>query len=199
MSVHWLPAEGYNVFLLDYRGYGISEGKPGVKESVDDAEDAFRELLRRPDIDTIKVILFGQSLGGAVAVNAAARDEVRKHIRGLIIDSAFSSFRQIARDKLSLFWLSYPFQYPLSWLITANYEPLDSIGKLAPLPILMIHGQVDPIVPAYHSDLLFDAAHDPKEIWRVPGVGHIGSLRIPQNRLRFLRYLEKILKNPVVK
>ena len=110
MSVRWLPARGFNVFLLDYRGYGASAGVPTQAGVQDDVDSALRTLLARPDVDPDRVVVFGQSLGGAIAVLSRGAFRLPQHIRALVVESAFASYRQIAREKLADFWLTWPLQ-----------------------------------------------------------------------------------------
>jgi fermentation-respiration switch protein FrsA (DUF1100 family) len=192
-SVYWLPAQRFNVFLLDYRGYGASTGTPSVPGLIEDAEGALRELIHRPDIDTRCIVVFGQSLGGAVATYAIAHSAYRANVRAVILDSTFSSFRLIAREKLASFWLTWPLQWPLSFAFDDTYSPVEAIPALSPIPVLIIHGEQDEIVPKIHAQRLYQAAKEPKALWLMPGAGHIQSLAHPENRERFVRYLRKVL------
>ena len=94
--VAWLPARGYNVLMLDYRGFGRSEGKPTLDGIVEDALAALQYLRTRPEVDRGRLVVFGQSLGGATALRMLARDSAG--VRLAIIDSSFPSYRGIARD-----------------------------------------------------------------------------------------------------
>ena len=88
-SVAWLPARGFNVFLFDYRGYGASGGKPTLAGAQHDTEAAMQVLLLRADIDRSRIVVFGQSLGGALAAYYVAHARSRDAIRALVSDSAF--------------------------------------------------------------------------------------------------------------
>ena len=194
MSVYWLPAEGFNVFLPDYRGYGKSEGKPTLAGLISDAEDSLAWLVRSGRIDNTKIALFGQSLGASIALNVAAKPGNSCCLDAIIIDSGFSTFRGIVRDKLNDIWLSWPLQYPLSFLMHERFNPTDAVKQNA-LPIVFIHGGKDPIVPAYHSDLLFQAAREPKQIWKVPEAGHIEVLQSSEFRKKLVLFLEQHLSD----
>ena len=188
-SVYWLPARGYNVLLLDYRGYGLSDGQPSLSGAIADVQAALRWLLVRTDNGPIVVL--GQSLGGSLGVTAIAEADQAKYIDALIIDSAFSDYRLIAREKLGDFWLTWPLQYPLSWLISARYNPIDAIARISPTPVLIIHGEDDHIVPPHHAHLLYQTAEEPKQLWLVPGSGHIAALGHPDIRDRLVDYLDR--------
>ncbi len=88
----WLPARGYNVLMLDYRGFGKSEGKPTLDGIVEDALAALAHLRTRADVDRDRLVVLGQSIGGATALRMLARDSAG--VRLAIIDSSFPSYRR---------------------------------------------------------------------------------------------------------
>jgi fermentation-respiration switch protein FrsA (DUF1100 family) len=195
-SVYWLPKAHFNVFLIDYRGYGASEGAPTLPGAIDDADSALRTLVARKDIDPHRIVILGQSLGAAIAVYVAAHSEQRSYIRALVVDSSFASYRGIAREKLGGFWLTWPFQWPLSFTVNDDYSPIDAIPLVSPIPVLIIHDGADQIIPEHHATSLFAAAHEPKELWLLPDGGHIQTFNKPANRERFVRYLTRMLDGP---
>ena len=197
MSVRWLPAQGFNVFLLDYRGYGASEGEPSVEGAQEDVNAALRTLLSRRDVNPDRIVVFGQSLGGSIAVYNVAHSPYRRHVRALVVESAFASYRAIAREKLAAFWLTWPLQYPLSWTVSDEYSPSKAVAGISPIPFLIIHGDRDPIVPLHHGQRLYELAREPKQLWVVPGGGHIQAFQLQTNRDRFVAYLTEVLsKSP---
>ena len=199
MSVRWLPARRFNVFLLDYRGYGASEGVPTDAGAQDDVDSALRTLLVRKDVDPDRVVVFGQSLGGAIAIYNVAHSPYRQHIRALVVESAFASYRAIAREKLAAFWLTWPLQYPLSWTVSDEYSPSKAVAGVSPIPLLIIHGDHDPIVPVGHGKRLFELAQEPKQLWIVSGGGHIQAFQHQSYRDRFVNYLTTVLsQSPAV-
>jgi len=167
----WLAREGFNVFVFDYRGYGLSDGEPNKDGIQEDAVAAVRWVRSRPDVDHDRLIFFGQSLGAAIAVHLAAGQE-RTGLRAVVLESGFSSYRTITREKLAYSFITWPFQWPLSLLVSDRYRPRDDIAKIAPIPVLIIHGTTDPVVPYSHALTLYVAAHEPKTIWTIPGAGH---------------------------
>ena len=189
-SVYWLPARGYNVLLPDYRGYGLSQGKPSLPGVLEDLDSTVRYALTRPDIDPKRLVILGQSLGGALAADYVAGSAYRAHFRALVIDSAFASFRGITREKLAAFWLTWPLSWPLGFTVDDAHSPIKSIARIAPIPLLIIHGEQDNIVPPDHGQRLYDAAREPKRLWRVENAGHIQSLRVPAYRDRLVQYLD---------
>jgi hypothetical protein len=175
-SFLWLIPQGFNVFIFDYRGYGYSQGTPDITGVHLDAEAALEKLFALQTIPGEKVIVFGQSIGGAIAIYTAAHTPYKDRIAAVVADSAFSSYRLIAREKMSMLWLTWPFQYPFSFFFNDDYSPVKWIGQISPVPLLIIHGQQDPVVPLHHGQILYNAASDPKEFRITMSEGHISSL-----------------------
>jgi len=153
-----LAAAGFDVLAFDYRGYGQSSGRPSEHGTYRDARAARGALLRRPGVDGARVVYLGESLGGAVAL-ALARELAPA---GLILQSTFTSIRDMAR-------LHYPF-VPRA-LVPDAYPSLRLISGLA-VPLLVLHGSGDRIVPPLHGEALFDAAPGPKRMELFEGAGH---------------------------
>ncbi len=192
-SVLWLVKEGFNLFIVDYRGYGFSGGEPSLDGVHRDAAAALEKLFSLPETDPDRVVVLGQSLGGSVAVYTVVQSPRKDRIRALVIDSAFSSYRRIAREKLDSFWLSWPFQSPLSWTVSDAYSAEKWIGKVAPVPVLILHGLDDPVVPSHHGRMLFESAREPKGLWLTARPGHVQSFGDDAVRLQLVRYLGEVL------
>jgi fermentation-respiration switch protein FrsA (DUF1100 family) len=137
MSTH--VDAGYNLFIFDYRGYGESQGEPTVRGINLDAEAALETVLGRMREKNEGLIVFGKSLGGAVAVYTVANSPYKDRVSALILDSSFSSYRAIAREKIAASIIGWPFQYPLSYLVDDDYSPVDYIKKVALVPVLIMH------------------------------------------------------------
>lgn len=190
-NVAWMPAEGFNVLALDYRGYGASQGSPSLEGVQLDIDAAMRTLLARGDVDPRRIIIFGQSLGGALAIHYAAHSAYRAHVRAVVVDSAFSDYRRIVKEKLAGFFLTWPLQWLLPQTIENGFSPAASVAAVSPIPILFIHGDRDSVVSAEHSQRLFERASEPKELWIVPGAGHIQSVRDKTTRARLSDFLQR--------
>lgn len=149
---------GASVLIFDYRGYGRSEGKATVAGAIDDARAARTELARIADVDESDIVLLGRSLGGALAIQLAADAPPR----GLIIESSFSSLRDVARE-----------HFPkLAWLVPKN--KLNSVQAISQIqcPLLQSHGDADRIISYQSGRRLFDAAEQPKQFVTLTGAGH---------------------------
>lgn len=193
MNVAWLPEKHYNVFLIDYRGYGRSTGAPDIEGTLHDAEAGLRWLVNQPDVQNQPLFLLGQSLGGALGTALASewvkRDE-QPPLNGVILDGTFSGFRAIAREKLGDFWLTWPLQIPLSWTITDEYEAYERIADISPVPVMVIHSVRDGIIPFHHGERLFEAAKEPKEFLRTD-TGHGATFVIPGYKEVALDFMEQ--------
>jgi len=168
--IHWLPRAGYNVLTFDYQGYGRSDGRVTREGTICDALAALDHLRCRPDVDRKRIVIFGQSIGGTVAAVVAAQR--REQIRAVVIDSAFSGYRAIARYHV----MRNPVFTVLAWWfpfgVSVGLDAIDSIGGISPVPALFMHGKADRIVPWKMSQELYDAAGEPKDLWLIDGMDH---------------------------
>ncbi|MEO8331275.1 MAG: alpha/beta fold hydrolase [Gallionella sp.] len=188
-NVAWLPSEGFNVLALDYRGYGASDGTPTLAGMQLDIDAAMHSLLVHKGVDPNRIVIFGQSLGGSLAIYYAAHSAYRANIRAVVIDSSFFDYRQIVNEKLAGFFLTWPLQW-LPWLtVDDDYSPAASVASISPLPLLLIHGDQDVVVPTHHSRQLLERAGEPKELWIVPDAGHAQSLSNEDVRKRMVEFL----------
>lgn len=157
-TVATMARMGQQVFIFDYRGYGRSEGRPSEKGLYEDARAAWRVLTVERGIPPDQIVLHGESLGGAVAVQLAT--EVRP--AGLVLQSTFTSVPDLAG-------VHYPF-VPKALIRTR----MDSEHKLRTVrcPVLIVHSRDDEIVPFAHAERLLTAAPEPKQLLVIEGAGH---------------------------
>lgn len=146
---------GLNVFAFDYRGYGKSSGKPSEAGTYLDAQAAYDWLVRR-GFPGERILVWGESLGGAVAAELASRVRVG----GLILQSTFTSVPAIGAEL-------FPF-LPTKWICSIQYDTLAKLPRLQ-IPVLVMHGRKDSIVRFQHAERLFAAANPPKLFHELPG------------------------------
>ncbi|MBN2582531.1 MAG: alpha/beta hydrolase [Planctomycetes bacterium] len=197
--VSWLPRENYNLFLFDYRGFGKSEGKPTREGTVLDTAAALAYLRSRTDVDTNRVLGFGQSLGGACLLAALGEDDPR-HVRGIAVESTFYSYQEVAQAKLAENWLLWALQWPLSrWLVTEDHSPSLTLDRIPPVPLLVIHGTEDEIVAFSQGKRLYEKAGEPKQFIEIPGGRHVeavGGYRFGDKyELELLKFFEECLSD----
>lgn len=145
-----------NVFIFDYRGYGNSKGTPSENGTYLDAAAAYEKSLEMKGVHHDNIVLYGRSLGAAVAIDLALKNDAK----GLIIDGAFSSTGDMAKDMYSFL--------PIKVSLWIRYDNMSKIGKVK-MPKLIIHSADDEIVPFHHGKELFEEAADPKEFYRMRG------------------------------
>lgn len=160
-----LATIGVNILAVDYRGYGKSEGKPGEAGVYRDADAAYDYLIKLRHFHAEEIIIYGHSLGGAVAVNLASR----RPCGGLIVQSSFTSARAMARRMFAIPLIEY-----------AAKSRFDSLQKIRDVhaPILIVHGTRDEVVPFEMGQQLFAAAPEPKRFYPIEGAGHNNLLEV---------------------
>ncbi|KUH97308.1 alpha/beta hydrolase [Mycobacterium sp. IS-3022] len=148
---------GCSVLLFDYRGYGGNAGRPSEEGLAADARSAQNWLAAQPGVE--EIAYFGESLGAAVAVGLA----VERPPRSLMLRSPFTSLPDVGA-------VHYPW-LPVRWLLTDRYPSIDRIASVR-VPLLVIAGDRDDVVPEPMSRRLYDAANEPKRYVLVAGAGH---------------------------
>ena len=144
---------GVNIFIFDYRGYGRSQGRPTEEGTYRDARAALAYLHSRPDVDKDAIVIFGRSLGGAIAVDLASKYPCV----GLILESTFTSLVDI-------------FELPPA-IPPIKYDSMAKIKRVK-VPLLMLHGNRDDVVPFESGCSLYLAANQPKKFCAIDGAGH---------------------------
>lgn len=154
----WLTTDGTGLLALCYRGYGGSTGKPTEDGLIRDAVAAYD--FARARYPARRIVLFGESLGTAVAVALAAGHE----IGALILDAPFTSAAEVGAA-------AYPFA-PVRWFMKDKFHSDERIGRVS-APLLVMHGEQDGIVPIRFGEALFALAPEPKRLVRFPQGGHV--------------------------
>lgn len=174
-----LYRRGLSVFIFDYRGYGQSAGTPSEAGLSRDALAAYEFLTQVHRVPPGRIILFGRSLGAAVAGELAAKREVA----GLILETPFPSVRAMVRAHYGVL--------PLHLLLSARYDLLARL-KGVRVPVLVLHGDRDRIVPLALGRQVYEAAHPPKDFHLIQGADHndtyvVGGEPYFQRLLAFVR------------
>ena len=157
---------GFTVLAVDYRGYGKSGGGfPSEIQVYEDAEAAWNYLVQARHVDPGQAVIYGHSIGGAIAIELALR---HPEAAGLIVESTFTSIPEVAKGA---YWM-----FPTDWLLNQRFDSLARVPMLR-TPVLFIHGTADTEVPYAMSERLFNAASGSKSLTLIPGGGHEDSAR----------------------
>jgi hypothetical protein len=157
-SIRLFHELGLNVLIFDYRGYGLSEGSPNEQGTYRDARAAWRWLVEDGGFEPSSIVLFGRSLGGAIAAWLAAHEQPG----ALIVESAFSSVPEMGRRLYP--WL------PVGWLSRFDYPTAQHVAQ-ASCPVLVTHSRQDDIIPFQQGEAIYAAASEPKVFLELQG-GH---------------------------
>jgi fermentation-respiration switch protein FrsA (DUF1100 family) len=186
----WLPEQGYQVLMLDYRGYGLSQGVPSLPSIYQDVDAAFEWLDASPDVQGKPLVVLGQSIGGALGVHYLAEHPAqRSRLKALILDGTPASYRDVARYTLGTSWLTWPFKTPLSWLIPDSDSAIKGLPQLAGTPMLIFQSMDDTLVPLANGISLYQAAPPPRVLQLTRG-GHVQTFADPVWRQVMIRFLE---------
>ncbi|WEJ03393.1 alpha/beta hydrolase [Pseudomonas sp. FJ2-5-13] len=170
--IEQLHALGFSVLAIDYRGFGQSQGDlPSEATVYEDARIAW-ERFQTLQPDPGKRLIYGHSLGGAVAIDLAAElgKQVPLPVRGLVIESTFTSLADVATAVANT-------SLPVRWLLSQKFDSIDKIADIH-MPLLVVHGLDDRYVPPRFSQQLFEAAQQPKHLLLVPGASHNNSMNL---------------------
>ncbi|KIN03877.1 hypothetical protein OIDMADRAFT_118628, partial [Oidiodendron maius Zn] len=161
---------GCNVFMLEYRGYGLSTGSPDETGLMIDAQTAYDYLRKRAETRDHDIVIYGQSLGGAVAVQLAAKNQDDAKLIGLVLENTFLSMRKLIPSIIP------PARY-LTLLCHQIWPSESIIPKITKIPILFLSGLKDELIPPRHMRQLYDIAKTPTKIWKpLPGGDHNSSV-----------------------
>ncbi|WP_225907484.1 alpha/beta hydrolase [Leptolyngbya sp. BL0902] len=162
-QVQRLRLLGVSVLTVDYRGYGRSSGPfPNEARLYADAMAAYNFLIREKAVDPHHLIVYGHSLGGALAINLAIH---ASSLAGVVVEGTFTSMGDMAERSAYQNW------FPVRTILTQHFESLAKVPHLT-MPTLYIHGLADASVPATMGQALYQATPAPKELWLVPNADH---------------------------
>ncbi|KAF9883991.1 hypothetical protein FE257_002432 [Aspergillus nanangensis] len=164
---------GCNVFMLEYRGYGLSTGVPDEAGLKLDAQTGLDYIRQRAETRDTKIVVYGQSLGGAVAINLVAKNQEKGDIKGLILENTFLSIRKLIPSVFP------PARY-LARFCHQYWISEDVLPKITQVPVLFLSGLKDEIVPPSNMTQLFAICKAPRKVWRtLPNGAHNDSVAEP--------------------
>lgn len=181
--VSWLPEKNVNLFMFDYRGFGESQGVPSQEGLCDDTQSAIAYVRQRSDVDPQRLVLLGQSLGGNNILAALGRGKSqlnRAGIRAIILDSTFYSYSSIANQMIP----------GSGFLLDDSYSANRYIASVSPIPVLILHGTADHVIPWQDSEKLYALAREPKQKIFIPDGDHIDA---------FSRRYANLYRNAMIK
>lgn len=190
-SLYWILEHGYSFTIFDYPGYGGSEGEPSQESTTKSGQFMIDYIATNyPDSP---ILIFGQSLGGNIALYSTAEKKQTKNLCGVVVDSTFLSYKIVARRTLAKNWFTWILQ-PLAYvLVSDSYSAKDNITKLAPLPLQIYHADTDSVVEIENGRDVFTAALEPKTFIEVTGGEHINAFTGP-DRMKYQNSLLKFTK-----
>ena len=165
---------GLSVFIVDYRGYGQSGGRPTEPGIYKDADAAWRYLTDVRGVRPSDIIVFGRSLGASVAARLAAKNQPA----GLIVESSFTSVPDVAQELYP--WL------PARWLSRLRHATRDYVRDVE-CPVLVVHSRDDEIIPFHHGEAIFAAAPEPRTFLALRGTHNDAFLRDQRSYIAGLR------------
>ena len=177
---------GYSVFLFDYRGFGRSKGNfPTESQVYEDARAAWNYLVRERQIPPSQIVIYGHSIGGAIAIDLAAR---HPEAAALVVQSAFTSMRDMTK-RFGVYWL-----FPIELLLQQQFESLEKMKSIE-MPVLVIAGTKDLQIPIEMGERLYEAAPEFKQLIIVEEGGHDNHLS-ERYRQQVKQFIDRATSNP---
>jgi uncharacterized protein len=175
---------GFGVLVFDYRGYGRSNGSfPSESQMYEDSRAVWDYLRDVRKIPPQQIVIYGESLGGAIALDLAIK---HPEASGLIMQSSFTSMAEVVDTR------AFTRIFPIDLMLTERFDSLSKMPSLQ-IPVLLLHGSIDPIVPSEMSQKLYDAARTPKQILFITGAEHV---KIYQPRDRsYLKAIQRFVES----
>ncbi len=191
-SLAWLVEHGYELFVFDYRGYGKSQGRSNFENAYQDGLKVLEIIERKRNQDG-PLILFGQSLGGAILQKVLAERSDHQSVSLIVLDSTFSSYRQAAASALASHWLTYLFSPLGHVLVSDRHSGKDLFFQRVKKPLLVIHSENDPVVNYRLGAEIAKRYLGAKDLWSFETPSHIGVFFVEDLKYRdqFINYLEQ--------
>ena len=181
---------GFSVLMVDYRGYGLSDGDfPKEEWAYEDAEAAYQYLIQDRQVDPKNLMILGHSLGGAIAINLA---KDHPDVAGLIVQSSFTSIEELAKLQ------GWPNLFPLGLILNQRFDSIDKVSALK-MPRMWIHGAEDAMIPFTMSQELHQASPEMSQVHVIEGAGHnqVADVGGPRYDAIVKDFMRQVFPNPV--
>ncbi len=184
VSVIWLVKHGYDVWVWDYRGYGLSQGEARLEGVYQDSLAALKYAHKLRDQEKYpQLVTVGQSLGGNILMRALKDDPRAREISLVVIDSSFLSYKKIAKSSLRRVWFLYPFSFIAPLLVTDDYSP-EKFIKDYTTPVVVVHSKKDDVIPYSFGEEIYQQWGGPKKLWLSEKGNHIQLLGMPNGGIQ---------------
>lgn len=192
LSIQWITKYGYDVFIFDYRGYGLSQGTPNLEGVHQDGLHAFKKAKEiQKKRGAKKFVAMGQSLGGNILMQTLPAHE--ESVDYVVLDSTFTSYKEIAFEKLKEVWFLWPVSPLAYFLVSDSHSPEDNIAKFKK-PTLVIHSKADQVIPYFMGEEIYNGlTMKEKKIWTLEKAPHISVYQVENKK--YQRELVKLLDN----
>lgn len=190
VNVAWLPAQGYQVLLIDYQGFGLSDGESSLAGSMVDIQTGLDWLNASGRLDDKPLIVYGQSLGASMSTWVLAQPKNHGRADCFIEEAGFADYQQIVDEVMQKSWLTWPLRPLVVPFINNQYAPVKVIGQLSPMPLLLMHSRDDQVVPFSQGQEMFRAAKQPKTFYVMTGK-HAQGPRNQQVRAAMLQFMQQ--------
>lgn len=181
---YWLTHAGYDLLMYDYRGYGKSEGTPARKELIEDVCAAFDFASKRKEWSQLPIISMGHSLGATKSLVALTMLPKNHRVKAVVSWAAFHSYIEMGRKVVG---------DVADKITTDDYSVRDYVQKVTPIPLLVVHGGKDSVIPVEHAEKIFEKAKAPKKLMICESCGHNDTLshKFKKNRESVLAWIDK--------
>lgn len=196
-QVFWLTDYGYDVLLVDYRGYGHSQGNVNLDDTINDIAVAAGWFSAQYDADTPRYVI-AHSLGATMTGYVmATHSHLREGFNAIVLDAGFAEYRRMMRDAMDKNWLMALFKYPAALGMPDKYDLLDVIQDISPTPLMIVHGKSDPVVPYQHGIDLYAKALSPK-VFISHDRFHNDAFDVIEQRKLLLEFFERYSDSNVI-
>lgn len=191
-SVYWLARNGVSLLTLDYRGFGASEGRAMLPAVLQDVEAAAQWL--RASFPNKRLVILGQSIGTALAVNFTAQAGERYQVDALVLDAPLASFGGVARFALTQGWLGWII-WPFTVLVPGQWDPIDQVTAIE-VPVLLMHSPDDKVIPYKQGKAMYRKWQQQQSVapvcWLESRGPHVGSFAFADLRTSTLAFIESL-------